>query len=164
RVALGLVVRVRVDGIRHACRRRATVRRRSVGARAFADVPAVVGARLGLVDLFPGSFADIVDEEARRGRVGIERDPERIPKAPGKGLLALVPSRRLAGHVAASRAGALEGVRRRDAAGTGDPQDLPDQHVLVARGVVLSIATAAGVVTGPVTDADVEVAVLPEPE
>ena len=53
---LGLVVRVGVDRVRHPGRRRAAVRRRPVGAGPLADVPAVVGAGLALVDLLPASW------------------------------------------------------------------------------------------------------------
>ena len=57
-----------------------------------------------------------------------------------------------------------KGFVRRDAAGAGDAQDLPDERVLVARGVVLPGATAARVVAAAVADAHVEEAVVAEAE
>ena len=91
RVAAAGLVAVGVDRIRHPGRRRATVRRGARRAEPLPHVPAVVRAGLAQVDLLPGDLPDVVDEEAGRGRVGVDREPERIAQAPGEGLLAARP-------------------------------------------------------------------------
>jgi hypothetical protein len=119
----------------------------------LADVPpvvvAVVGAEHGLVDLLPPLPADVVDEETRPYGVIVDGEPEGVPEALDEDLLA---------EVARLGAGDLDGRGGADGAaaravgppGVGvvggdgpvgvDAQDLAEQHVVVARGVVLVLA------------------------
>src|SRR5262245_13978474 len=54
---------VREDRVGQPRGLRAAVGSRAGGARAFANIPAVIGPRSSLTDLFPRALADIVDEE-----------------------------------------------------------------------------------------------------
>src|SRR5690606_7519408 len=96
-------------------------------------------------------------------------DPVGIAQAPGVGLpaelagigaaAAIAAGGRIVAAPAAGRGG--EGVARRDAAVAGDSQDLAQQSVTVAGGVVAA-GLAAAVVAAAVADADVEIAILAE--
>ena len=111
-------------------------------------------------------LADVVDEEPRAGRVGVEGDAERVAQAPGEGLLAAV-ARRWCCPVTLQRAvpGPLEGV-----AGGMPPSRVMRRILPISmcwsRDASLAPAQpqAPGVVAAAVADADVEVAVLAELE
>jgi len=131
--------------------------------RSFAAVPSVVGAGLGEVDFLPGALADVVDEEARAHGAGVEAMRKGFRKPPRERLLADRPRSGAAGDVAARGAGALEGVRQRDAAVRRDAQDLSDQDVAIARRVVgARAAGVAEIIASAVPHARVEVAVAAE--
>ena len=154
---------VGVDRVCHAGRRRAAIGGRPGRAEALTRVPAVVGAGLPEVDLLPGDLAHVVDEEASRRRVRVDREPERVAQAPGKRLLAAVAGGGAARHVAARRAGALPRVAGRDRPVPRDPQDLAEQDMPVAGSVVQLEAAAVGrVVAAAVARGHVQQAVLAE--
>ncbi len=155
--AAGAVV-VLVDRVDHVWRRGATLAAGAVGVRGLLAVPAVVGAALALVDLFPRVLADVVDEELAAARP--EGEAERVAQPPGERLLADIRGGGAAVGIAARSARALKRVVGRDAAVARDPQDLAQQDEAVARGVVRPGAAAvAGVVGAAVADADVQVAI-----
>ena len=83
-----------------------------------------------------GSISVYNDEKPRPGGIRVEADPERVAQPPRKRLPALEARSRPAGRPAVRGAGAQEGIVGRDPAVAGDPQDLPDEAVLVARRVV----------------------------
>ena len=143
--------------------RRPAVRRRAVGAVALAHVPAVVGARMPVVDLLPRALPDVVDEEARGRCVGVEGDAERVAQAPGERLLAALPA------VVARSTLQRPVPRPWNGLSGGMPpvgvmrSTLPSRTFSSRDGVVgAGAAAVAGVVAAAVADADVEEAVRAE--
>src|SRR5262249_37693823 len=156
-------VLVRETGVGHPGGRGAAVSRRAVGARSFANIPAVIGARDCLINLFPCALADVVDEEPGSGGVRIESEAKRIAQAPGESLLTPIARHRHTSRVAPRAVRPLERICRRDVPIARDAQDLAEQHMPVASGVVISACPAvARVVGAAVADADVKESVLAE--
>lgn len=155
-----VVVRVGVDGVAQAGRGPA-VGGRSVGAGSLAQVPAVVGAGLEIVDLLPLVLADVVDEDPCVCGVRVGGHAERVAQPAGVGLLAVVAVLRPAREVAVVGAVALVRVAGRDSSGAGDARDLAEQDMVVTCGVVLAGAAGQlGIVAATVADADVQQVVL----
>ena len=94
-------------------------------AQAFANIPAVIGPRNRLINLFPGALADVVDEEPGSGGVR-QSDAKRIAQAPGESLLAPIARNRYTGRVASRAIRALERIGRRDETVARDAQDLAE--------------------------------------